>query len=513
MLSFKQQQRQLVLPAWLDFNQAAKIGELSLPRATPFNLIEREKVRFEKAVVEFKISPTLHIASDIFGFALAVGREDIARDAAITLTTIGRLRPAAMAVVCKYLDQSTEVQLWDWKRQIRVLRKLLNFNPRNPIAWVEQARAYTVLGQVESAKRSLDIALGLAPTNRYVLRSVARFYIHIRQPETAWAIFSRAKIVDFDPWLKSCELNLAIMAEKSVKRIPKNDARGILKHEVFYYSELLESLGMMHLINGNDKNARKVFKVAWSAASHNVVTHGEWVARRHFPALEEGIRQRYNDSLEALTFSRYFDGDMEGASKAAYEWKTQEPYSRRAVLMATYLATLLGDYVLAEKFAREGLETNPSDSVCRNNLVFVLLRNDRIADAEKEQGSIPESGVSDQICYIATKGLLHFKQGHTHIGRGFYAEAIEMAEKEGDKRLSNLAQLNLAISELELGGEGAVAMAEQILQQVNDDKNPDVKFVRGRVESVVRELNSEMSARHTCSDGSVETFTHVTTEI
>ena len=482
MLSFKDAQRQLVLPAWFDFEQAAKIGELSTPRKTPFKLIEREQTRFDKAVLEFQANPQRHIASDVFGFALSVGREDIAREAALSLVKDRDLHPAAVALAEKYLRSKEDDSVQDWRIKVRDIRKLLLAHPRNPIAWVEQARAYTILGQHEPAERALKMALKLAPDNRYVLRSAARFYIHIKQPETAWRLFQDTQRVEFDPWLKSCELNLSVLANKAPKRIPKDDVTAVLKHDLFYYSELLESVGMMHLIAGKDKFARRSFEAAWPAASHNVVTHAEWVTRKHFPALEEKISGKFKESLEALTFSEYFDHKIEGAAKAACQWASEEPYSRKSGLMVTYMLSLLGNYDLAARYARAALDTNPDDCTTRNNLVFVLLRSGNIGDAEKEHRdqAVP-TNIKDQICYIATKGLLHFKQGKLELGRELYAEAIAMSEKEGDKRLANMARLNLALAELEVGGADVAAIAGGIVEQIGEDKNPDVQFMRERV--------------------------------
>ena len=488
MISFKDARRKLVLPTWFDFGGAAKRGELAWPRKKQFNLNDRDQARFETAIVEFKAFPTGHVASDLFGFALSIGREDIAREAAHTLIQIGGIQPVARELAQRYLLQAERGVMLDWKEQVRTIRKLLSSNPRNPIAWVERARAYTVLGQWKQAEHALDMALRLAPDNRYVLRSLARFYIHIDAPEVAWKIFRRTGSVESDPWLKSCEINLAVLAEKAPKRIPREDLGEVLQGDAFFYSELLESVGMVHLLNGKDKHARKVFEMAWKAASHNVVTHGEWVTRHHFPALEEKISGKFNESLEALTFSSYFAEDIDAAARSAADWTFEEPYSTKPVSMAAYLASLRGEYAVSEQFARRGLDSNPEDVGLRNNLVFALLKKGSVEEAERQQPCLPPQGIRNQICYIATQGLLNFKKGNAEVGRCLYAEAIGLAEKEKHLRLLSMARLNLALAELESGGVDAARAVTEIVGQVSEDKNPDVRFLRKRVETGMENL-------------------------
>ena len=44
-------------------------------------------------------------------------------------------------------------------------------------AWVDMARLYTILGQLEKARRAIDNARAIAPEDRFVLRSSARFFV------------------------------------------------------------------------------------------------------------------------------------------------------------------------------------------------------------------------------------------------------------------------------------------------------------------------------------------------
>ncbi len=60
--------------------------------------------------------------------------------------------------------------------KVAFLRKRLHSYPENAIAWIDLARAYTILGHIDAGRRAIKIALSLTSENRFVLRSAARFF-------------------------------------------------------------------------------------------------------------------------------------------------------------------------------------------------------------------------------------------------------------------------------------------------------------------------------------------------
>src|SRR5205807_307113 len=62
--------------------------------------------------------------------------------------------------------------------EIRMLRNNIRQYPKNPLMHVEIAHLYASSGLNEQANFHFRIALQLAPTNRFVLRSAARFDVH-----------------------------------------------------------------------------------------------------------------------------------------------------------------------------------------------------------------------------------------------------------------------------------------------------------------------------------------------
>lgn len=91
---------------------------------------------------------------------------------------------------------------------------------------------------------------------------------------------------------------IASKSTPSFKRLVPKDTSGI---DLFHYSELFESYGMLELEEGNNKSAKKLFKTAWTKPPETVITHGEWVIRNKFPGLRDSSHLEYEKSLEALT--------------------------------------------------------------------------------------------------------------------------------------------------------------------------------------------------------------------
>ena len=81
-------------------------------------------------------------------------------------------------------------------------------------AWVDLARLYTILGQTPSADRTIRVALELAPEDRFVLRSAARYVVHFDDPQAAQRLLNGARATRVDPWLIAAEISVAQVAKR-----------------------------------------------------------------------------------------------------------------------------------------------------------------------------------------------------------------------------------------------------------------------------------------------------------
>src|SRR5450830_372060 len=98
---------------------------------------------------------------------------------------------------------------YPFQEPIQRLRSLLRFSPDNALALLDFAQLQTALGKSRSAERALRTALSLAPNNRTVLRTLARFYVHTERPDVAHQLIKNHARTLQDPWLMASEIALA----------------------------------------------------------------------------------------------------------------------------------------------------------------------------------------------------------------------------------------------------------------------------------------------------------------
>jgi len=140
------------------------------------------------------------IASEFVGAALVAGDPDRAADAAAFLAQDGPT-PALRSLGRRALEpsvdagldtpgevSSTERHVNRFHVRLHAQKSLLARDPRNALGWSNLARWYTAMGQFEKAEQAMTVALALAPASRYMMRSAARFFVQLRQPERAYRL-------------------------------------------------------------------------------------------------------------------------------------------------------------------------------------------------------------------------------------------------------------------------------------------------------------------------------------
>jgi tetratricopeptide (TPR) repeat protein len=495
MISFPDFEKKLVIPTWLSYADAAKGGELTFPSSrNSFQLNARTRRQFISDYKEFKQSPTPHRAADLMGAAFVVGEMESAKELAHVVEESNGLQKPALDLAAYILRGSaTNRILGDIRNRILKNKQFLREFPNDAIGWIQRARLYTILGQIKKAESCIRIAVNLAPGDRYIVRSAVRFFIHAEDPDSAWHYVKRALSLAFDPWIKATEIGVAELVQKQVKKIKHVVGQSATPSEIYHNSELIESIGMLELLHGNDHKAKKNFKQAWLKPSRNVVTHSEWIVRNRFPDLIDLARPNFGESLEASTWQFYTELRIKEAIEAACEWALEEPYSKRPFAIGSSLACTMADYDRAVRIAREGLQANPKDLALQNNLCYSLLKANRMTDAEREFANMPpQTEVRDQIFYSATKGLLEFKRGNFSAGRTSYLDAVEKAVNAGNQTLASKALLNLAIAEVEAEVPGASVTAVTAIKASDRLKLPDIILAREAL-LVARSLHPEVS--------------------
>ena len=124
----------------------------------------------------------------------------------------------------------------------------------------------------QKAERAIRAALQLAPNNRFVLRSAARF-IHIGEPEIARTLLVGAEAIQSDPWLMASEIAIAEFLGKP-SRLPKNRVlrpRGARPRAT--RQNWLRLSGTLEAARGNGRIARRLLRQAVIGANKKTQWH------------------------------------------------------------------------------------------------------------------------------------------------------------------------------------------------------------------------------------------------
>lgn len=474
-----------VVPLWRNFTQTKALGELAslpVPAANPFT-----DSMVAETLADWREQRGLSTAADLVSVAFTLGRFEIARDAAEYVLSQENVPYSAKSVAEYYLSggkpkgidhSSAELppqptSIVDQLREgIRETRKELIFYPRNPMLWNNLARLYTGLGQDEKAKRAITAALSLAPTNRFVLRSAARFYLHEGDRGRAKRLLSDAPNVKSDPWVLASEI--AISA--AVKKVSSNlkYAKQILdakKLPPFHLSELASAVGTIESLNGNLKNGRKLIAYSLERPAENSVAQAAWLARNmkfYFPLADVRI------SHEVNAWSAYQSSNWQEALSESRAWVLDQPFSSRPAVLGSYLASVaLEDFVTAIKFARYGLRSNPDAFTLRNNLAVALAKLGDVAGAISELKLVNPTTLTQtqQIAYMATNGMIEYRSNRLQKGKELYLKAIERARQCSDDR-EHIASIYLAFEELRAGTSDAESFRARALEASNKLTDP-----------------------------------------
>ena len=104
------------------------------------------------------------------------------------------------------------------RKEIAGRRAWLSDHPRDSVAWMELALFFSTVGVREKARNCVETALALAPSNRYVLRSSTRYFLHEGEPDKAAFFLERSRALLRDPWLAAAQLAvLEVMGRRPTK--------------------------------------------------------------------------------------------------------------------------------------------------------------------------------------------------------------------------------------------------------------------------------------------------------
>jgi Flp pilus assembly protein TadD len=329
---------------------------------------------------------------------------------------------------------------------------------------MDLAYLYAVRGVYVKADRAVRIALNLAPSNRFILRSAARFFVHVDRPDAAHDLIRRSPGYKEDPWLLAAEVSVALAA----KRTPwsTREAFSLLGEGKFaphHLSELNSALGTLEFNSGNSNRAKKLLRRSLLKPNDNSLAQAKWIWRYVWgaPADFNVDEFKIDRPFEAQAFEALGRSDWGRAYASALCWLEDEPFSSEPARWASYIsATVFEDFASSEALTTFGLVANPNDPGLHIGLAFCYASSGRPQEAYSALLKIGPSAAEDWVgaAVEANYGLLAFRGGNVESGRRRYEAAVKRADLIADKRTKLTALVYWANEELSLPDSNSVRL-------------------------------------------------------
>ena len=504
MSSIIHNEKRDVFPIWRKYKDSLRHGELDLlEQKDNIEYIRKIEKEFDfQTVADWEKRKTLSLAADILNFGvLHNNNSKIFTDAAgFILRNQDKAGSSLISLARKAVnspddDEIEEVILTPKMyhinnlvySEISRLKKMVAREPNFAVGWIELARNYVILAQKEKALRCIQIALHIAPNNRFVLRAAARFFVHVNDFEQGFDILAKSSLASTDPWVLSTILAMTRKIDKRTHHISKG--RKLLSNErlTFYEtSELNASLATIELFQGSHRSARKLFKNSLINPNENSLAQAAWLGEIEYQNDKGTFNQLFETAYEAETVQSYKKGDIEKSYKNNMEWIEEEPFSVRPLQTASYHAlTFFEDFDEAINVTTLGLKTNPDNMVLKNNLIFSHIMKDDLSLAKNLLDGIEESKITGHL--EATKGLYFFRNKDINRGRELYKSAIDNFKEKKNSYLETLAYLNYAREEILAN----TSLVTSVMQKVNDEYSKRSEKDIQHLHSKIIQLNKD----------------------
>lgn len=499
MAFFIERRKRLTIPRWRDFQRGPANSEIIIlaPNQTKGDFETDSLVR---KVEDWNARPSKSTAIELVNSAFALGAADYALDAAKYLLKFEKELPKSLLKIVQLLlrtsvksnesnsgHESFEQFIGASRKEIAEIRALTRANPNNPLLWTKLARNHSILGNNESAKRALDIALGLTKySNSYVQRVAARFYYHIHEIERAIHLLRKSPHFDVDPWLVSTDIAYTTRLSRRSKSIGLGTK--MLESNRFNakdITELASVIGTYQLTNGMRKEAKRSFNIALMEPNENSLAQVEWVSEV-FTDLKFETFLSIPQAFEARAHEFYTKKDYRGAFGESMKWLLDQPISNRAAVFSQYIALAhLEDFKRAISIGDFALRSNPDSFEIINNLAYSYARLGQTGFARFHLNKMKTLSTNDRhkIVMLATEGLISIREGNTGFGKSLYLKSIELARKIKDDYLLAQALVNyLREAELVNNDFELLTLLYDVITRVDDE------FVQRELQGIERRL-------------------------
>ena len=488
-----------LLPRWRPSEATIFAGELASA-----STVEKERepdAHFEERKLEWDRERSIEVAAELVASGIVLGRlnegepavrmlADNASDANPSIRAVARraLAERAVAPPESLGLQPGRLDPTPIYSHISALRRHVHLHPRDAYAWVDLARLYTILGQTPSANRTIRVALELAPEDRFVLRSAARYLVHVDDPQAAQRLLNGARATRVDPWLIAAEISVAQVAKR--RSVTASIGQRGLDHSQWAprsSSELAGALATLLLEDGAMQKARQLFRRSLEDPTENAIAQAQWASQQSLGLIVPAPLLNRPATYEARALRARLEGLWDAAIARSWEWTEFEPTSSRPLMMGSYVAgVVFGDGATVLEFAERGLYAEPHNASLLNNKAVGLAYLGRVSEAAiiLAKVVIDSSPNFTQPALYATTGLLAFRGGNPVTGREFYERAASHPYTQRDRSVRILALWHLALEEaraLTDQADAAVARAERASK---DSKLAEVAALRKRLDEI-----------------------------
>jgi len=505
-----------VLPRWRSATDTAEVGELRSLR--PAQVDARQLADLDDKELEWHANPGLSIAAEFVAASLMSLAPERSTDAATFILGKGPDNSLIARLAYRSLDRqseshngsSTQLDLDELKpfSKVAELKRLIRFDPRNAMAWCDLALQYSILGQPIQAADSMSMAQRLAPTNRFVLRSAARHWVHAGDIERAHRLLIPVARSSSDPWLMAAELAVASAGQRSPRSVKA--ARLLLESQrvsAFNTTELASALATLELAAGETKRAKRLFAHALADPTENSLAQVEWASLRlkGLTVSDKALSQPGAHEARARMFTEL--QRWEPAVDEAWLWLLDQPFSEGPAAFGSCIAEMgVKDFKRAAQIAQQGLQANPRSPILLNNLAFAQIELGFTDQAEKNLKLIAAPALTDDqdgATWRATVGLLAFRKGDRFGGRSRYQEAIEAARKLGNRERQAMAAIMLAREEWRLDGPGATPFIRLAAELTKGQTDALLKLCLQLLLTEVQKPSVELSPDSSVSDSAI----------
>lgn len=509
MASVRERTDRKVIPNWRSYTETVNNGELEYP------VQEVSLPRFDigEYIFNWKDNRNIIFAGELVSAAISNDQLENpdAKDAANYILQKEKESPESLVQVARYLlnrdsgvkDQRQSFILPSKQEkvvyaQIHYLRSITRKYPYNPLTYVEIARLYTMIGQIEQAKNMFDIALHLNNINRYICRSAARFFVHCDDLDRAHYVLRHNLTIEKDPWLIASEISVNLMRGRTSSLIKTaSDVINSQDYSQYSLTELQSSLATLELERGTRKKSRVLFERSLQAPDDNSLAQAEWAVQQDVRLPMErvdfsSVAKRY----EANALQFYAKEQYKDALNEAVAWINDMPYSRDPIYFGADMAyTYLKDFKSAEDIINYGLIANPNDVGLLNNLAYSYALDDKTKEAEDTLLRIDKVGsILDErsvVCVTATRGLVEFRKNNVEQGRVLYKEAMEEAAKLNDQSYGQKAALNYIREEI-IALKAVPTNLSNVLDKIAEDpQDREIKILKEDIFKLVAKYSSK----------------------